>query len=99
MRSTAGKYIAVVFCLLLAAVIILAVIYFSRKPTRLPAFLMKLRNRHQFRGDSVAFENPGYDREGQVGIFDWMPRRLCYCWHFSTNEDAFRFAVCRVIGD
>lgn len=68
--NVAGTVLGVIFCLLLAAVIVLAIVYFTRRPYKLPAFLLKLRSRastHRSAADSVAFENPGYDREGQVG--------------------------------
>lgn len=64
--------LAVLFCLLLAAVLVLAAVYFTRRPYRLPTFLLKLTQRrirqpqNNGGGAAVAFENPGYDKEGQV---------------------------------
>jgi len=55
---------------LLAAVLVLAAIYFTRRPYMLPSFLLKLTKRKRLQtqngNGAVAFENPGYDREAQV---------------------------------
>lgn len=78
-HSAAGTVLAVIFCLLLAAVLILAAVYFTRRPYRLPTFLLKLTQRTRMQTQTngttaVAFENPGYDREAQVSrkysVFD-----------------------------
>ncbi|CDW55065.1 carboxypeptidase e [Trichuris trichiura] len=68
--SSAGIVFAVFFCLFIAFAVVLSIIYFTRKPYHLPAFILKLKKRPA--GDqpssAVAFENPGYEREGQVRV-------------------------------
>ncbi|KAL1244861.1 Olfactory receptor [Trichinella spiralis] len=68
--SSAGVLFIVFFVLFLLFAVILSAVYFTRRPYLLPTFLLKLKKRPTSGANagSVAFENPGYEREGQVRV-------------------------------
>ncbi|KRX96350.1 Ig-like and fibronectin type-III domain-containing protein C25G4.10, partial [Trichinella pseudospiralis] len=68
--SSAGVLFIVFFVLFLLFAVILSAVYFTRRPYLLPTFLLKLKKRptNGAAAGSVAFENPGYEREGQVRV-------------------------------
>ncbi|KRZ05898.1 Ig-like and fibronectin type-III domain-containing protein C25G4.10 [Trichinella zimbabwensis] len=68
--SSAGVLFIVFFVLFLLFAVILSAVYFTRRPYLLPTFLLKLKKRptNGATAGSVAFENPGYEREGQVRV-------------------------------
>lgn len=61
-----GTVFLIIAALLILAALVLSAVYFTRRPQQMPTALLKVFKRnHPAANGAVAFENPGYDVDGE----------------------------------